>query len=158
MVHYTLNQKKLVHIENPNSRIREIFDATDCDVKTSIDNFNSVYDWDKMFDLKKVSRRLGYGHRLFIFYHKDLVVGHCWVNPKYGEQNDIYVYNIFVDKRIHDRTISDSTVYLNIMADKLFSEGFKTLHLDVEDWHKNSQSYCGRAGATTEDFNSDVYP
>lgn len=148
MVHYTLNEENLIRVENPYALIREIFDVTDCDIQTTIDNFNSLYQWDEMFDEDKVGERLENGHRFFIFYQEDLVVGHCWFDP-----NNIYVYNVFVDKRYHDKTISDSTVYLTIVADKIFSEGYEKIHVEVDDWHKKSQSFFERLG-----FNSNVYP
>lgn len=146
MVHYTLNEENLIHVENPYALIKEIFDITDCDIQTTIDNFNSLYQWDEMFNEDKVGERLQSGHRFFIFYQEDLVVGHCWVDPKSMSDSNIYVYNIFIDKRYHDKSISDSTVYFSILADKLFSEGYKTIHADVDDWHKNSQSFCDRLG------------
>ncbi len=148
MVHYTLNEENLIHVENRYALIKEIFDVTDCDIQTTIDNFNSLYRWDEMFDEEEVGRRLENGHRFFIFYQEDLVVGHCWVNP-----TNIYVYNVFVDKRYHDKTISDSTVYISILSDKLFSEGYEKIHAEVDDWHKKSQSFFERLG-----FNSNVYP
>jgi len=58
-----------------------------------------------------------------------------------------------VDKRYHDKTISDSTVYISILSDKLFSEGYEKIHAEVDDWHKKSQSFFERLG-----FNSNVYP
>lgn len=150
MVHYTLKEENLVCIENPYAAIKEIFDITDCDIQTTIDNFNSLYEWSEMFDEEEVDKRLKKGHRFFIYYQEDLVVGHCWVDPNYMGEFDIYVYNIYVDKRYHDKSISDSIVYFTIMADKLFSEGYKILHGDVDDWHKNSQSFCVRAGCIIE--------
>lgn len=146
MVHYTLIEENLVHVVNPYVLIREIFDSSDSDIETTIDNFNSLYQWDEMFDVDEVSKRLEKGHRFFIFYQEDLVVGHCWANPISMEDKNIYVYNIFIDKRYHDKNISDSIVYFSILADKLFSEGYLIIHADVDEWHKKSQSFCERLG------------
>lgn len=146
MVHYTLIEENLIHVENPYALIKEIFDLTDCDIETTIDNFNSLYQWDGMFNQEDVTERLENGHRFFIFYQEDLVVGHCWVDPVSMSENNIYIYNIFVDKRYHDKSVSDSTVYLSILSSKLFSEGYDAIHSDIDDWHKKSQSFFERLG------------
>jgi ribosomal protein S18 acetylase RimI-like enzyme len=146
MVHYTLIEENLIHVENPYALIKEIFDLSDCDIETTIDNFNSLYRWDGMFNQEDVVERLENGHRFFIFYQEDLVVGHCWVDPVSMSENNIYIYNIFVDKRYHDKSVSDSTVYLSILSSKLFSEGYVTIHSDIDDWHKKSQSFFEKLG------------
>ena len=146
MIHYELYKENLNHIENSDVFVKEIFEVTDCGIKTTIDNFNSLYVWDKMFDLKETERRLGENHRFFIFYYKDLVVGHCWVDPISMNESNIYVYNVFVDKTKHDKNVCDSIVYFSKLAEMLFSEGYEIIHADVDDWHKKSQSFCQRLG------------
>jgi hypothetical protein len=146
MIRHTLVKDDLIHIENSDVFVNEIFESTNCDIQTTINNFNSLYKWDKMFDAEEVKRRFEENHRFFIFYHKDLVVGHCWVDPNQLTPNNIYVYNVFVDKTKHDKDVCDSTVYFSKLATMLFSEGYKVIHADVDDWHKKSQSFCQRLG------------
>jgi len=146
MVRYTLNKDDLIHQENSRIFVREIFDATNCDIQTSIDNFNLLYQWEGMFDLKEVTDRLGLGHRLFLFYLDDMVVGHCWVNPLLLPKPNIYVYNVFVDKTKHSKDICDSTTYFSNLTLILFSEKYESIQVDVDDWHKKSQSFFKRMG------------
>ncbi len=146
MIHYELYEENLNHIENSDVFVKEIFEVTDYDIQITINNFNSLYKWDKMFDLEETERRFERNHRFFIFYYKDLVVGHCWVDPVSMNEFNIYVYNVFVDKTKHNKEICDSIAYFAKLANILFSEGYTTIHSDVDDWHKKSQSFCLRLG------------
>lgn len=146
MIRYTLIEDDLIHQKNSRIFVKEIFEKTDSDIKLSIENFNSLYKWDEMFNLEESDNRLNIGHRIFLFYLDNLVVGHCWVNPLLLPKPNIYVYNVFVDKTKHSKDVCDSTLYLSNLSLILFSEGYESIHVDVENWHKKSQSFFNRMG------------
>lgn len=150
MIRYTLVKDDLIYQKNSRIFIKEIFEKTDLDIKLSIENFNSLYKWDKMFNIKESDNRLKVGHRIFLFYLDNLVVGHCWINPLLLLKPNIYVYNVFVDKTKHSKDVCDSASYFSNLSLILFSEGYETIHADVEGWHNKSQSFFNRIGFKKE--------
>lgn len=143
MIRYYLTSENLKRISSSFTSIREVSSANDPDIEISINRFNSLYSWNEMFDLNDVTHRIDKGHRIFLFYFKNNVVGHCWIEHK---PNYTYSYNIFIDKTVHDKSIVDSTVYFVMLSDKLFNEGVQSIQVDVDEWHKKSQDFCKRIG------------
>lgn len=143
MIRYSLSSENLNRISNSLCSINEVYSINHSDIKVTIDKFNSLYDWNGMFNMKEVDNRISKGHRFFIFYFKTKVVGHCWIEHK---PDYTYSYNIFIDKTVHDKSIVDSTVYFVMLSDKLFNEGVQSIHVDVDEWHKKSQDFCKRVG------------
>lgn len=145
MIRYTLNSENLNRVSCSLCTIREVISSEDPDIKLTINRFNSLYCWNEMFDLQEVNNRINNGHEFYLFYFRNELAGHCWVDKR---NQYTYCYNIFIDKTIHDKSIVDSTIYFVLLSDKLFDEGIESIQVEVDKWHKKSQDFCERIGFT----------
>ncbi len=55
------------------------FDNEWDDLQREIDHFNTIIEWDEMWDLETARKWFKKGHRLFLFKPKDKIKGWLWV-------------------------------------------------------------------------------
>lgn len=167
MVYYTLHQEKIIYHHDPKCGFREIDNPDDEDIITTINNFNELYKWDGMFDLLEVRRRFRKKHRLFLFYFENRVCGHVWFSKQPEKMGflservlpspNIYCYNVFVDKRIHDKSWCDSSEHMGSICKFIFSEGYKKIHLYTDDWNTGAMSFFERCGFEEDDWTKTMF-
>lgn len=146
MVLYSLKIENSICEENGQINVKEITYPRHPDIKKTIDNFNSLYDWDEMFTIDETETRIRFGDRLFLFYLNDEVVGHTWSSKRHLPFPHIYIYNVFVDKTKHNKKLCDSTTYVCKLTNILSGEGYTDVHLYVDNWHKKAQTFFERMG------------
>lgn len=164
MIKHTLYKENLNFIEGLPINVKEVFDANEPDVQKSIDNFNQLYKWDDMFTVDVVKNRLEEKQRLLLYYLNGLLIGHLWFsnkafsidNPEINEIKfnfpEIYVYNLFVDKTKHQKTIFDSSQYPAYCFKKLIDEGYEKFHMYVDDWNVASLENSKKTGFVSSDW------
>ena len=167
MVYYTLLKEKLIYSINPLCFFREMGNPDDKDISKTIENFNSLYNYDNMFDLSEVRRRLRKGDKFFIFYYDGDVCGHSWfsrhpekmgfLSEKALPGGSIYCYNVFVDKRIHNKLKVDSCEQLSSVCQYMFAEGYERIHLYTDDWNTNAMSFFERIGFEEDDWTKNMF-
>ena len=164
MIKQILYKDNLNYIKGLPINIKEVFNADDPDVEKSINNFNELYVWKDMFTVEIVKKRLEEKQRLFLFYLNGLLVGHSWFSDKafsvdYPEINEIkfnfpslYIYNLFIDKRKHQKSIFNSSQYLAYCIKQLMDEGFEKFYLYVDDWNVASLTNTQKTGFIISDW------
>jgi RimJ/RimL family protein N-acetyltransferase len=145
-VFYTLNINDITLKDYQGVESIELFHANHPNVHRTISNFNSLYNWDEMFTVDDVKTRLESGERLFLFYNLGKLVGHVWFSTKEHQKPSIYSYNIFIDKRLHNKESFDSTIYFSKCVEKLKKEGYEKIHVYVDEWNNASHQFCERMG------------
>ena len=162
MVYYTLHQDKIIYHHDDKCSFREMDNPDDDDIEKTISNFKELYKWDGMFDLLEVRRRMRKRDRLFILYFDGQVCGHMWFS-KHPEKmglisemvlpsQSMYCYNVFVDKRIHDKSWCDSSYQVGSVCKFIFSEGYHQIHLYTDDWNESAMSFFKRIGFEEDDW------
>ena len=157
MIKYTLHKDNLKISENLPINIVQIFDVNNPDIQKSIDNFNVLYKWDKMFTLEEVQRRLDNDCKFFLFYLNGLLVGHAWFSNKTVSYDtdktekqfyfpEIFSFNIFVDKTKHQKTMFSSHNYYSYCVKKLIDDGYDVIHIEIDDWHEVSKKFFEKVG------------
>lgn len=150
MKKFSLKKDDIKLVKNLPINIKEVKDSEEPDVINTINNFNSKIEWDEMFTLDEVDKRLKEGQRFFLFYFKDTLVGHTWFSPKvvfFGENKTkeikinypkIYGYNLFIDSSKHDYKLFDAYNYSSYCLNRIFSEGYDEVYVYVDDWNRAS--------------------
>lgn len=150
--------------ENLPITVREISDHTDPDVQKTIDNFNNIIEWDEMFTTTEVKIRLEKGHKLFIFYNEDILIGHFWFANEaiyFGETKGkykkfefpkIFGYNYFIDTTKHDYKKFSSHNYGSYCYKELFSQGYNEIFGYIDEWNRASVFNALKSGFTFKDW------
>jgi hypothetical protein len=101
------------------------------DINTLINQFNSEYVWDNMFNTNDVISRILENQTLFILYYKKNPIGYVFF--KKIKNNSYFGYNLYVTKKTKKPKYAAYWFYNNV-TDIILCDS-ERIEVQVDDWN-----------------------
>jgi len=101
------------------------------DINTLINQFNSEYVWDNMFNTNDVISRILENQTLFILYYKENPIGYVFF--KKIKNNSYFGYNLYVTKKTKKPKYAAYWFYNNVT--NIILRNSERIEVEVDDWN-----------------------
>lgn len=139
MKRFELNKKHFV--EEPELHIIHLYNKTFLNSYTDtmellIRYFNQEYNWDDMFQISDVYKRIERGDNLFILYLNTKAIGYVWF--KEINNDTCFLYNLYVTNVV--KRPKYSPIWFVNRACSQMLKHYKKIQCECEDWHNSAQN------------------
>ena len=100
-------------------------------IDSLINHFNQRYNWDGMFDIEEVEKRLSDNKNLYLLFYKEVEIGYIWI--KEIETNTCFSHNLFVRKNIERP--KDAPIWFISKVYENCLHKYETVELEIDDWN-----------------------